>query len=285
MFLKLYTFTLVLLYPAISHKVPIFFTKLPNSDTHLTNLYNADQNLQPGIEFQHPKSLNNNNDNNLNNNNINKTTDINNNNVNNSVNNNNNRVEISNKELSEEAYKLNEELKDMGEAKDKMKELEKSEKDLSEKLSDTNYEKLNELEKHSGENMTHYIQVQLVLINVNIILELREQPIVLIAKSSQDDKRKANQLAHLQGFEDLMNNITSPCNLMEELREKSVNKNDDMRGKYEREQKVLDSMNWKERLNYDNNMIEHYESIMSEIEEGIRRAEEEIENSWNQNIY
>ncbi|KAF5153595.1 hypothetical protein TpMuguga_02g02530 [Theileria parva strain Muguga] len=175
----------------------------------------------------------------------------------------------------------------MDETKDKMKELEKNEEELSEKLRDTNYEKLSELVKKRNLLLNKISEIGKTLRKEHDTFypELREQPIILIAKSSQDDKRKANQLAHLQGFEDVMNRITSPCNLMEELREKSVDKKDDTMGKYEREQKVLDSMNWKERLNYDNNMIEHYESIMSEIEEGIRRAEEEIENSWNQFIH
>ncbi|UKJ90195.2 hypothetical protein MACJ_001126 [Theileria orientalis] len=282
--------------PATSHIIPTFFTKLHNSTTHLDNSYDFKEKTplqpeghynQPGSDFYYgsdpttadPSHLTqtgdqrkNTNPENLNNDNL--------------VQNQQQLAaqDVTKEELSNEAVMLDNEVKSMKESKDEMDEIEKKEKELSEQLVDTNYQKLTELVKkrNSLVNKISSVAKTLRMEHDAIYPELKGQPIFIVAKNKDDEKRKANQLAHLEGFEDFMHHITSPCNMMEELRQKSdESKKSNFRDKFETEQKILDSMSSMERLNYDKNMIEHYESIMQEIEKGIQKAEEEIDKSWN----
>ncbi|UKK02268.2 hypothetical protein MACK_001624 [Theileria orientalis] len=282
--------------PATSHKIPTFFRKLYNSTTHLDNSYNFKENTplepeghynQPGSDFYYGSAP--------------TTTDPSHvsqtryESENTSPSNLNNDTpvqtqqqlstqEVTKQDLSNEAVKLEDEAKSMKESEGQMDELEKKEKEVSEQLVDTNYEKLTELVKKRNAvvNKISSVAKTLRMEHDALYPELKGQPIFIVAKNKDDEKRKANQLAHLEGFEDFMHHITSPCNMMEELRQKSdESKKSNFKDKFETEQKILDSMSSRERLNYDKNMIEHYESIMQEIEKGIQKAEEEIDESWN----
>ncbi|AFZ79056.1 hypothetical protein BEWA_019010 [Theileria equi strain WA] len=191
---------------------------------------------------------------------------------------------ISKDDLSKEAYRLENGVKYITDEKQNIEKIERIGDEIKRKLNDSNGTKLQELINKRNQLLIKISSLgkTLRIEHDAVYPELRGEPIIVIAKNEDDEKRKANQLAHLDGFEDFVHKISSPCSILEDIRKKSLDSTQlNAKDKFKMEQRTLDSMNAQDRLNYDNNMIEHYESLMQELVEGIHKVNDEIEGSWH----
>ncbi|GFE55010.1 isoleucyl-tRNA synthase, putative [Babesia ovis] len=187
------------------------------------------------------------------------------------------------KELSESAEKLEQSVKTNAESRKTLDDITKEQDHIADEIGHVKLDRIKELnEKKSA------LLKKIAAIGKTLRVEhdarfphLVGQPIIVVAKNEEDTMRTANTLAHIEGLRDTMNKIRSPCSSLEHIRSETLKtKRSSNHNRFAVVQKTLDSMSAEERLNYDLKMIEHYEGIIRELEDGIAEADEEIAASW-----
>ncbi|GIX63772.1 uncharacterized protein BcabD6B2_32070 [Babesia caballi] len=187
-------------------------------------------------------------------------------------------------ELSEAAKKLDESAKTAEETRKTLDGIAKEQARIHKEIGETNLQKIKDLTKRKKELLKKIASLgkTLRVEHDAQFPHLIGKPIVIVAKDEDDTKRAANTLAHLEGLRDAMNKVHSPCSSLERIRSTTLTTaRQDKHNRFAVVQKTLDSMSAEERLHYDRNMIEHYEGIIREIEDGIAEADAEIAASWN----
>ncbi|ORM40895.1 uncharacterized protein BXIN_1773 [Babesia sp. Xinjiang] len=187
------------------------------------------------------------------------------------------------KELSAAAGKLEQSAKTNTESRKTLDGIVKEEDRIREEIGHVKLDRVKELNDRKRELLKKIASIgkTLRVEHDARFPHLAGQPIIIVAKDDDDTKRTANTLAHMEGLSDAMNKIRSPCSSLERIRSDTLQRaKKSNHDRFAVVQKTLDSMSLEERLHYDRNMIEHYEGIIRELEEGIAEADAEIDASW-----